>query len=77
MVATGYIKSGDTADVVAGRDVWSNRNIYEGGQRVYSPNNKPTPDAIGVQPRGNYALEANLLGVGQSWVDVTNSKKRG
>ena len=39
--AGGYIRSGAGRDVVSQNDIWAARNIYENGQRVYSPNNPP------------------------------------
>ena len=39
--AGGYIRSGTGRDVVSQNDIWASRNIYESGQRVYSPNNPP------------------------------------
>ncbi|WP_336818120.1 gp53-like domain-containing protein [Cedecea sp. MMO-103] len=44
----GYIKSGVGSDVVSQRDIWASRNIYENGQRVYSPNNKPSTASLAV-----------------------------
>ncbi|MDE9448179.1 tail fiber protein, partial [Xenorhabdus bovienii] len=34
-----------------GHDIWARGNIWENGQRVYSPNNKPTAADIGVYTR--------------------------
>ncbi|WP_340621035.1 phage tail protein [Xenorhabdus siamensis] len=39
--AAGYVKSGDGYDVVSGQDIRAVRHIYEQGERVYSPKNKP------------------------------------
>nr|WP_284958532.1 hypothetical protein [Enterobacter cloacae] len=39
--AGGYVRSGAGKDVVSQNDIWASRNIYENGQRVYSPNNPP------------------------------------
>ncbi len=57
----GYIKSGAGYDVVSGRDIWTKNNIWENGQRVYSPNNKPNPEEIGAQPAGNYQPARDYL----------------
>ncbi|GAB7427417.1 hypothetical protein OUHCRE8_08260 [Enterobacter asburiae] len=39
--AGGFVRSGAGKDVVSQNDIWASRNIYENGQRVYSPNNPP------------------------------------
>ncbi|WP_166308621.1 hypothetical protein [Photorhabdus cinerea] len=72
--ATGYVKSGDGADVVSSQDIWAKRYIYESGLRVYSPNNKPTAGDVGAytkgesdgryQPHGNYQSAGNYQPTG-------------
>ncbi|WP_072023213.1 phage tail protein [Photorhabdus australis] len=48
--ATGYVKSGEGKDVVSSQDIWATRYIFENGQRVYSPNNKPSAEDVGAFP---------------------------
>ncbi|NHB93620.1 tail fiber protein [Photorhabdus cinerea] len=75
--ATGYVKSGDGADVVSSQDIWAKRYIYESGLRVYSPNNKPTAGDVGAytkgesdgryQPHGNYQSAGNYAVRGECY----------
>ncbi|MDC9593793.1 phage tail protein [Xenorhabdus sp. IM139775] len=46
--ATGFVRSGAGQDVTSSRDIWAQRNIWENGQRVYSPNNPPTEVLFGA-----------------------------
>lgn len=39
MAAEGSVQGGPGHDVVSQQDIWAARNIYEGGKRVFSPNN--------------------------------------
>ncbi|WP_339916835.1 tail fiber protein [Photorhabdus stackebrandtii] len=59
--ATGYVKSGDTADVVSGQDIWAKRYIYESGLRVYSPNNKPTAGDVGAYPKSGGTVNGSVV----------------
>ncbi|RKS66396.1 hypothetical protein BDD30_0692 [Photorhabdus asymbiotica] len=62
--ATGYVKSGDTADVVSGQDMWAKRHIYESGLRVYSPNHKPTAGDVGAYPKSGGIVNGNVDATG-------------
>ena len=74
--AGGYVRSGAGKDLVSQNDIWASRNIYENGQRVYSPNNPPP--AKFSKSLNTISWEKNLeTGVIRQWGFVADAGDNG